>query len=103
MPDRVVYLDCPEGTMRERLLERGKSSGRSDDNEETILKRFATFQEESVPVVHRYARSGLVANVDATASKEDVYAQTQELLASRVFFVAGGPGSGKGTQCARIR
>ena len=31
-----------QDVMRERLLERGKSSGRSDDNEETIMKRFRT-------------------------------------------------------------
>lgn len=31
-----------QDVMKERLLERGKSSGRSDDNEETIMKRFRT-------------------------------------------------------------
>jgi adenylate kinase family enzyme len=37
--------------MTERLLERGKSSGRSDDNMETIKKRFNTFTNQSVPVL----------------------------------------------------
>ena len=40
----TLYLDCPEDVMRGRLLERGKSSGRVDDNEATIVKRFKVFQ-----------------------------------------------------------
>jgi UMP-CMP kinase len=37
--------------MLERLLERGKSSGRVDDNVESIKKRFKTAQEETQPVL----------------------------------------------------
>ena len=43
-----------DGTMTERLLNRGKSSGRVDDNEETIKKRLATFHQHSKPVVEAY-------------------------------------------------
>ena len=35
--------------MEERLLERGKTSGRSDDNAASIRKRFATFRDETMP------------------------------------------------------
>ena len=38
-PELVLFFDCPEDVMVERLLERGKTSGRSDDNEATIRKR----------------------------------------------------------------
>lgn len=44
-PAVVIFFDCPEDAMVERLLERGKTSGRSDDNEETIRKRFETFRK----------------------------------------------------------
>ena len=37
--------------MEERLLERGKTSGRSDDNAASIRKRFATFRDETTPVL----------------------------------------------------
>lgn len=50
----VLAFDCPEETMRERLLARGQSSGRADDNEETIVKRFHTFLEQSKPVIDLY-------------------------------------------------
>jgi len=103
LPSGVLFFDCPEDAMRSRLLERGKSSGRADDNEETIVKRFRTFQEESMPVVHHYARRGLVMAVDATATPDGVYADTRSHFQPKVVFVLGGPGSGKGTQCERLR
>lgn len=37
----VLFLVCPEATLQERLLERGKTSGRDDDNAESIKKRFS--------------------------------------------------------------
>ncbi|CAM9760394.1 unnamed protein product, partial [Discosporangium mesarthrocarpum] len=58
----ALYLDCPQETMRERLLERGKTSGRADDNAEAVLKRFATFEKESLPVVEALDRMGMVSN-----------------------------------------
>lgn len=40
--------------MEQRLLSRGKTSGRADDNPETIKKRFETFTNETKPVVDYY-------------------------------------------------
>merc|ERR1711997_607732 len=40
---QILYFDVSDATMTERLLNRGKSSGRVDDNEETIKKRLNTF------------------------------------------------------------
>jgi ribose 1,5-bisphosphokinase PhnN len=36
----VLFLTCTEEIMLDRLLERGKTSGREDDNIESIKKRF---------------------------------------------------------------
>ena len=36
---QVLFFDCPPDVMEQRLTERGKTSGRSDDNAETIHKR----------------------------------------------------------------
>ena len=38
-----LYLDCPLDVMESRLIERGKISGRLDDNRETIRKRLELF------------------------------------------------------------
>lgn len=36
----VLFFNTTEAVMLERLLERGKTSGRDDDNRESIVKRF---------------------------------------------------------------
>ncbi|KAK5127750.1 bifunctional uridylate/adenylate kinase [Meristemomyces frigidus] len=69
----TLFFDCPEKTMRERLLNRGKTSGRADDNEESIVKRFKTFVETTMPVVEMFEKDGRVVKVDATAGPEEVY------------------------------
>jgi UMP-CMP kinase len=46
----VLFFDCPEEEMQKRLLNRGKTSGRTDDNAESIKKRFKVFEETSMPV-----------------------------------------------------
>lgn len=76
----VLFYDCPEAEMERRLLERGKTSGRSDDNAESIRKRFRTFVETSMPVVDHYEAEDRVVKVDATPSPDKVYAVTQEKL-----------------------
>jgi UMP-CMP kinase len=46
----VLFFECSEPVMQARLLERGKTSGRADDNPESIRKRFVTFEQETMPV-----------------------------------------------------
>ncbi|CAD6977683.1 unnamed protein product, partial [Tilletia controversa] len=71
----VLFLTCTEEIMLERLLDRGKTSGRADDNTESIKKRFHTFVETSMPVVEHYRKLGKVVEVDSTKSKDEVYAE----------------------------
>ena len=68
----------------ERLLERGKTSGRADDNAESIRKRFRTFIETSMPVVNYYEDQGKVLKVDATSSPDKVFANTEKLLKEKL-------------------
>ncbi|KDN45972.1 UMP-CMP kinase [Tilletiaria anomala UBC 951] len=76
----VLFLRCTEEVMLERLLERGKTSGRTDDNAESIKKRFRTFEETSMPVVEYYGKEGKVVEVDSVESKEAVYRQIKEAM-----------------------
>jgi adenylate kinase family enzyme len=59
--------------MEKRLLKRGETSGRSDDNRDTIIKRFETFQKESLPVIAFYKKlkAGLVLQVFCTPLELD--------------------------------
>ncbi|KAK0537679.1 bifunctional uridylate/adenylate kinase [Tilletia horrida] len=71
----VLFLNCSEEIMLERILDRGKTSGRADDNIESIKKRFRTFVETSMPVVDKYRKENKVVEVDSIQSKEEVYAE----------------------------
>lgn len=46
--------------MTKRLLGRGQTSGRVDDNEETIKKRLKTFHDVTKPVIDHYSKKGKV-------------------------------------------
>ncbi|KAG8630125.1 hypothetical protein KVT40_001744 [Elsinoe batatas] len=74
----TLFFDCPEEEMEKRLLERGKTSGRDDDNIESIRKRFKTFVETSMPVVDMFEKDGRVVKVGATKSPEEVYKEVHE-------------------------
>lgn len=79
----TLFFDCPEDVMQERLLNRGKTSGRSDDNLESIKKRFKTFVETSMPVVDKYGEEGKLVKVAATRGPDEVYAEVQKKFSER--------------------
>jgi len=70
---KVLFFNTTEEVMLERLLERGKTSGREDDNIEVIKKRFKTYQEQTMPVIKYYDRQGKVKEIDSSASVEAVH------------------------------
>ena len=80
----VLFYDCPEEVMEGRLLERGKTSGRADDNAESIRKRFRTFVQTSMPVVDAFEAQGKTVRIDATAAPDAVYKATQDKLTERL-------------------
>ena len=76
----VLFFDCNERVMEERLLERGKTSGRSDDNAEAIRKRFRTYLDSTMPVIQHYEEQDKVFKVDATRGVDDVFAATSAVI-----------------------
>jgi UMP-CMP kinase len=47
----VLVYQCPLPVLEARIVERGRESGRSDDNLESAKKRFTTFEKDTVPVI----------------------------------------------------
>jgi len=73
----TLFYTCTEEIMLQRLLERGKTSGREDDNEESIKKRFQTYQHTTMPVIEHYEKIGKVSKIDGTKSVDEVYAESR--------------------------
>ncbi|KAJ6455861.1 UMP-CMP kinase [Mycena sanguinolenta] len=76
----VLFFSTTEEVMLERLLERGKTSGREDDNAESIKKRFTTYKETTMPVIHHYEALGKVAEIDSSPSVEEVHQKAKEVV-----------------------
>ncbi|WFD41495.1 UMP/CMP kinase [Malassezia psittaci] len=68
----TLFLRCTEDTMLKRLLHRGETSGRTDDNVESIKKRFRTFEETSMPVVDHLRKQNSVVEVDSVKPVDEV-------------------------------
>ena len=80
----VLFFDCPEEVMEARLLKRGETSGRSDDNAETIRKRFRTFVEQSLPVIDHYEGLGKACKISATRTPDEVFTDVQAAIDTMV-------------------
>ena len=59
----MLYFECSPDTMKRRLLTRGETSERVDDNEETIAKRLETFENQTKPVIEYYESQNKVKKV----------------------------------------
>ena len=76
----VLVFDCPEEVLQERLLDRGKTSGRSDDNLASIKKRFKTFHQQSEPVIAEFRRMGKVRIIDSIPPPDVVFNNVKKLF-----------------------
>uniref|UniRef100_A0A8C8E618 Adenylate kinase 1 n=1 Tax=Otus sunia TaxID=257818 RepID=A0A8C8E618_9STRI len=74
-PTLLLYVDAGKETMVKRLLKRGETSGRVDDNEETIKKRLETYYKATEPVIAFYKSRGIVRQLNAEGSVEEVFQQ----------------------------
>lgn len=77
---KVLFFDATESTLISRLLKRGETSGRSDDNQETIKKRLHTFIEATKPVVLYYEHAGKLVKIDADREIDKIFVDVRKVL-----------------------
>jgi adenylate kinase len=53
---------------------------RSDDNEESVATRLATYDAQTKPLIEYYERSGRLKKVDGTGDVESIYAEIESLV-----------------------
>ena len=73
----VLFMEADEETMISRIMERSKTSGRNDDNIEALRKRFATFRNESMPIITKYEGMGKVRRIDGLQPIDEVFAEVE--------------------------
>jgi adenylate kinase len=70
----VLALDVSEEELVKRLLNRGKTSGRSDDtNEEVIRKRFNVYSSETTPVADHYKKLKKFQSIKGEGTVDDIF------------------------------
>ena len=68
----MLELMVPDEMLMERLLNRGKTSGRADDNEETIQKRLAVYHTQTSPLIDWYEKEGKRCSVKGYGTLEEI-------------------------------
>lgn len=58
----------------------GELYQRADDNRESLKQRMASYYEETAPVLEHYRRLGLIRDVNASQSIEEVWADVQKAI-----------------------
>jgi adenylate kinase len=77
----VLALDVSEDELVKRLLNRGKTSGRSDDtNDEVIRKRFSVYSNETTPVAEYYKKARKFKNIKGEGSVEEIFAALRQAI-----------------------
>jgi adenylate kinase len=100
----LINLQIPEEVSVSRLLERGKTSGRLDDNETVIRNRLREYHEKTLPVLQFYRDKGQQHDIDGTRSIGEVRADIVRILQAELdknlfnLVLFGYPGSGRGSQ-----
>lgn len=74
----VVGLDVPDEELVERMLNRGKATGRADDNLETIKKRLAVYHSQTKPLKDYYQKEGKYLDIDGRGDINKIYSDIKK-------------------------
>lgn len=79
----MILLEVGEDELVRRLLERGKTSRREDDqNEEVVRHRISVYHEKTAPVADFYSAQGKYHKVPGEGGVEAIYASLESLVKS---------------------
>lgn len=100
----LISIEVPEDESVARLLNRGKTSGRLDDNELVIRNRLKEYEEKTLPVLDFYKEKGNYFSIDGLKSVEEITDQIEEIINKELskklmnVVIFGYPGCGRGSQ-----
>lgn len=82
--DGVIGLEVEEEELIKRMLQRGRKTGRTDDNLETITRRLEVYRESTKPLKDYYAELGLYLSVDGQGNVDDIFGNITKGIDSMV-------------------
>ena len=69
----VIGLEVPEEELIRRMLQRGKETGRADDNIDTITKRLKVYHEQTAPLRAYYKQEGNYLPVEGSGDVDRIF------------------------------
>lgn len=69
----VIGLEVPEDELMERMIQRGKQSGRSDDNPETIKNRLKVYHSQTQPLQEYYINEGKYLPIKGSGVVDEIF------------------------------
>ncbi len=76
----VIGLEVDDAELVKRIILRGQTSGRSDDNEETARKRLETYHAQTQPLREFYIRQGKYARIEGVGSIDRIYSDIKAAI-----------------------
>ncbi len=76
----MLNLQVDEEELINRLLERGKVSGRSDDNLETIKSRLEVYHNQTAPLADYYIGEGKHVAIKGMGTVEEIFGRIKEAI-----------------------
>lgn len=76
----MISLVVEEEELVKRLVKRGESSGRADDNEETARKRYTEYMNKTLPVASFYKEQGKLHEINGIGDISDIFGRIQTVL-----------------------
>ena len=82
---RVVILDVDEEELIKRLINRGKTSDRSDDLDEKVLRnRQSVYKRETLPVAAYYSKAKKVSHIDGMGGIDEIFSRISAEIDRRI-------------------
>ena len=76
----MISLEVPREELVKRLLNRGKETGRTDDNLETINNRIDVYNRQTIPVTYYYDKMHKHAAVDGMGSVDEIFKRIVKVI-----------------------
>jgi len=77
----TLSLEAEDGILINRLLERGKSSGRVDDQDESKIKnRFEEYNQKTAPLINYYKRQNKFHSINGIGSIKEITERLTQLI-----------------------
>ena len=76
----LLDLQVEDEELVKRLLERGRLSGRSDDNEETIQSRLKVYHSQTAPLAEHYKRKGKHVAIKGNGTIEEIFSRIDKAI-----------------------